>query len=194
MDSIVGGRIATNGVVKLTIDSNKVGYIFLPNHTVLTTVARVIETTYTGVGGRITYYVSKNNQLTSVSNSELAGNIKASVSGTFYAVGCPLLTGVVADNAANLNLTNSVLLSSLVAPRAATIFAQGCRLDAKSIGDILYAAYIENKPDVMYYFSGGTNANEEGINDYLFDTYAVPLATVIALLDVTGTITLNPTL
>mgnify|MGYP004701356389 CR=1 FL=1 len=141
---------------------------------------------YNGHGGAITYYIPKNNLLTSVSNSELAGNIKASVSGTFYAIGCPLLTGVVADNAASLNLANSVLLSSLVAPRATTISASGCRLDAKSIGDILYQAVTAERDNVSYDFSGGMNAYDTEIDDYLVATYNVRFTTIIAALQLAG--------
>ena len=45
--------------MKLTIDNDKIGYIRLPNGVILQTVSGVINTIYTGIAGRINYYVPK---------------------------------------------------------------------------------------------------------------------------------------
>ena len=84
MDTISGGRIATDGVVKLTIDSDKIGYVFLPDKTILTTTAGEIDTTYTGVGGSITYYVPKNNTLVEIQSSSVSGNLTYNGTSNFY--------------------------------------------------------------------------------------------------------------
>jgi len=78
-------------------------------------------------------------------------------------------------------------------PKATICDVQGSSLTAKAIGEILYAAYLDDRQEVYFTFSGGTNANNEYIDFYLGFTYGVTLDTVIARLDVTGTIILNET-
>lgn len=233
-DLIYGGTIANGGSVKLSIDTDKTGYIKLPNGTILTTVAGVINTTYTGVAGSITYYVPK--VLTTyvyAGDSGLSGNIVyngdnqislqtnlitsliANDSHILYAPTNGLLESVKADNAVtitlsacvkinNLNfplgdaieLNGDTILSNLQAPKARTIAAQDCSLTAKSIGDVLYQAYIDDRQNVIYDFSGGTNAaygdSLTGIYKYVLDAYGInldDLTTALAALG--GTFTFN---
>jgi len=71
-DLIYGGTMPNNGAVKLTIDAGKIGYILLPNGQILTSNgAGVINATYTGATGSITYYVPKNTLLIDYSGTEL---------------------------------------------------------------------------------------------------------------------------
>jgi hypothetical protein len=191
MDSIVGGRIATNGVVKLTIDSDKVGYIFLPNGTILTTNGSgVIDTTYTGVGGAITYYVPKTNEVVIAVTSGLSGDIiwNGDASEQFYVGFNSELTGVTALNQETglVNVATCAALTKLIAPKATIITATNCALTAKSIGDILYAAYIANRANVDYDFSGGTNADEEEVADYYLANYGESYTIAIGVLDALG--------
>jgi hypothetical protein len=79
-------------------------------------------------------------------------------------------------------------------PRAVYCDAYNCSLTAKAIGEILYAAYLEDRQNVYFNFSGGTNAcigGSSGIALYLGFTYGVDINAVIDRLDVTGTILLN---
>ena len=146
--------------MKLTIDNDKIGYIRLPNGVILQTVAGVINTIYTGVGGGVTYYVPKDATLVDISLSGVSGQ-------SIYDGGLELKT----------------------------INASNCALTAKSIGDILYAAYADNRANVNYNFTGGTSAGATAINAYLTITYGVGITLVAvkaALTGLGGTITNNP--
>lgn len=160
------------GAVKLTIDADKVGYVRLPNGTILTTNGSgVIDTTYTGVGGAITYYVPKDSAAVISVTSGLSGDIiwNSDASEQFYVGFNSSLTGVTALNQETglINTSTCAALTNLIAPKASNITATACALTAKSIGDILYAAYIDNRPNVDYDFSGGTNADDVDIWDYI---------------------------
>lgn len=174
MDSIVGGRIATGGVVKLNIDSDKVGYIFLPNQTVLTTVTGVIYTTYTGVGGRITYYVPKNTTEIDVSSSSLSGVVTYNGTASLYCF-ATLITSLTVLNSEYIDAGQSLLFTNLITPKAVYCKSDLSALTAKSIGDILYAAYIDNRKNVVYDFSGGTNAGTTDIGIYTLAAYGMTL-------------------
>lgn len=191
MDTIKGGSIATDGVVKLTIDSDKIGYIFLPNGSILTTVAGVIDTTYKGFGGAITYYVPK--VLTNQINTRQAtytGTITYNGTNAWSCGGNAFMTGCVAPNAQILEPNNSSKLTTLIAPKVVKLAASDCALTAKSIGDILYQAYSNNRANVVFNFTGGTNAINTAISGYLTDTYGVDLFTVeTALVANGGTVT-----
>ena len=187
-DTIYGGTIANGGAVKLTIDAGKTGYVKLPNGNILTTVAGVINTTYTGVSGRITYYVPKNNTNTNIDNSGITGNIYNDLNSAFSFVGCTGLISLNSPEGLVFNFGGSVNFESLIAPKATTIYGKGCKLTAKSIGDILYAAYIDNRENVVYDFSGGTNAGQNDLallNADILDVY------IPALQSNGGTISLN---
>ena len=156
----------TGGAVKLTIDSDKVGYVRLPNGGILTTVAGVIDTTYSGVGGNITYYLPKTNTDTNIDGSDIAGTLTRSSTALFSFVGCINIIGVISEHGLVFNCGGAASLDNLVAPKATTIFASGCALTAKSIGDILYAAYIDNRKNVVFDFSGVTNASYGDLENY----------------------------
>ena len=176
LDTIYGGTIANGGAVKLKIDSDKTGYIKLPNGTLLTTVAGVINTTYTGVGGAITYYVPKVTALLEAQLSSIAGNVVYNGDNSILKLGGNLLLlGITAYNVTGkITTSGSTAITNLIAPKASIIDALNCALTAKSIGDILYQAYVDNRADVVYYFSGGTNATSNEIDTYLTSTGIFP--------------------
>lgn len=189
---IYGGTIANGGTVKLTIDNDKTGDIKLPNGTRLTTTAGEIDTTNTGVGGAITYYIPKNSAMVQLINSGLTGAIIYNGISEF-SMSESSVTSLIANNTDYLDLNGSGSLANLVDGKAVTCTAVGCALTAKSIGDILYAAYIDNRENVVYDFSGGTNADDTAIEAYLNATYGIAsiLTIVDALNSIGGTITYN---
>ena len=192
MDMIYGGTIANGGAVKFEIDNDKTGYIKLPNGTLLTTVAGVIDTTYSGVGGAITYYVPKNSTVAEIENSGLTGAITTNFAGIILVEGSNGITGLTAPYSIQIGCRNMPLLTNLVAPHVLGLAVSGSALTAKSIGDILYAAYIDNRANVVYDFSGGTNAEYDDIKTYIFNTYGVAGTTVVtALENLGGVITFN---
>lgn len=187
-DLIYGGTIATGGAVKLTIDTDKTGYIKLPNGSILTTVAGVIDTTYTGLGGAITYYVPKIASIVDIGNSDLSGAITYNGVNIFecWSFNVGRLKSVIASSAIVIYCHGDTTLTNLVANNAVHIDATGSALTAKSIGDILYAAYVDNRLNVTFEFIGGTNAIETAVNAYLLSTYGVSFDTVGNLLITNG--------
>lgn len=187
-DTIYGGTIANGGAVKLTIDSDKTGYIKLPNGTLLTTVAGVINTTYSGVGGAITYYVPKLGAINDliVSESDLIGAIKYNgiLTESHFKSNNTFISELILPSSLLITTNNCNYLSNITAPKVSELYASGCALTAKSIGDILYQAYVDARMNVVYDFSGGTNASWEedpvlSIVDYLNNTYGSGMALII---------------
>ena len=191
-DLIYGGTIANGGAVKLTIDSDKTGYIKLPNGTLLTTVAGVINTTYTGVGGTITYYVPKTTVIVVVSSSGLTGDIKSSKHSELSASQCNIKTATL-NNCTTISIWNNANLTNIIAGSAKILDAVGCALTAKSIGDILYQAYVAARMNVVFEFSGGTNANLTQIEAYMLSAgYGVTAEDcILALVANGGVLTIN---
>lgn len=184
--------------MKLTIDNDKIGYIRLPNGVILQTVSGVINTIYTGVGGRITYYMPKNTAEVIISSSGVSGNISTNFTTKIFIGDCQWLVSIKANEIEDrVYVVSCSNLAILEATKAIHIDAAGCALTAKSIGDILYAAYADNRANVNFDFSGGTNAANGLIEEYWLYTYAAP--TNVELSDVLvsltgngGTIQLNP--
>lgn len=184
----------TGGAVKLTIDSNKYGWVEFPDGTMQVTLNGVINTTYTGATGEIKYFVPKNNvgQI-AISSSDLAGKItyNGNFGADYFRAISTKITGANFPNKTIIDLSSNSLLTNILAPNAVNITAAGCALTAKSIGDILYQAYVANRQNVNFNFSGGTNATSGAVNTYLLAKYGIAFATVYAALDVTGTILYN---
>lgn len=194
-DLIYGGTIATGGVVRLQIEGGLNGYVKLPNGTVQQTNGSgvVLLDPYTGVGGAITYYVPKVTALLEAQLSDIAGYIVYDGSNSIFQMGGNAhLLGITAKNVSNtITCSGSVALTNLIAPKATTIDASNCALTAKSIGDILYAAYIDNRENVDFNFSVGANAGWDDVKTYIFNTYGITGQTVVDSLDVTGEIFFN---
>ena len=141
----------TGGSVKLTVDSDKTAYVILPNGVLLTTVAGVINTTYTGLEGNILYLIPKAATVLSIDNSDIAGEITYTATTTLSAAACVGLTSVIVSHLDELNVAYS-------------------SLTAKSIGDILAVANGLSLV-VAYNFSGGLNAIKSEVNSYLLAEY-----------------------
>lgn len=177
--------------MKLTIDNDKIGYIRLPNGVILQTVSGVINTIYTGVGGRITYYVPKNSSV-DVSGSGLSGEITYNGTQMISAISVPI-TKLTANLSTEIHSYSNSLLSVIEGEKAITVIANGCALTAKSIGDILYSAYVDNKANVNYNFTSGTNAAYSTIDEYLDENYSSDVDTIVNSLTANGgVIILNP--
>lgn len=191
-DLIYGGSSSSSSTIKLTVDSDKTGYIKLPNGTILITTAGAIDTTYSGVSGYVTRYVPKNNtgfismvgsttigEVTYTGNKRIEFSVIAGITG---------FTSNTVDRVVGIGCTHLV---NAVCPKSNYINLSSCALTAKSIGDILYSAYIDNRQNVYFNFSGGDNALQSDVDAYLLSKYGVSYATIYALLDVTGTILID---
>jgi hypothetical protein len=153
MDTISGGVMPSGGSVKLTVDSDKTGYVILPNGVLLTTVSGVINTTYAGLEGNILYLVSKNTNTASIANSGVQG-------------------GVVYNGLNILDCDGNTALTSIVANNTKTIYATGDSLTAKAMGDILKNLYDLDVDACELAFDEGTNAIEGAVDAYLQSAYS----------------------
>lgn len=192
MDSVTGGSIATDGVVKLIIDTAKIGYIILPNGTVLTTVAGVINTIYTGAGGSIGIYFPKNIETVNLTGCQISGDIVYSGYSAINISGTPA-TGFTSTSSPQIAMFAADYVSKLVSPKVILLDARSCSLSRKYIGDVLYAAYQDNRAGINFLLTGGSNAIQSEVDTYLQATYGVTYATVYALLVTTnlGTILID---
>jgi hypothetical protein len=174
MDTISGGLMPYNGSVKLTIESNKVGFVVTPNGRLLKTVAGVINTTYTGKEGNILYLVDKTSNSVNLTLSGLKGSI--------------ICTG---DNP--LYLSGNSALTSIVANGSKTIDGGSCSLTAKSIGDMLYAANLFDLHGIHFDFRGAANALESEVIASLLAVHDLAYSTVYTKLVTTngGTILID---
>ena len=179
--------------MKLTIDSDKIGYIRLPNGDILQTVAGIINTIYTGIAGGINYYVPKTTAEIDISSSGVRGNIVYNGLSEIHVIAVPI-TKLTSNESTIVQSYGNSLLTVIEANKTVTLIASGCALTAKSIGDILYAAYADNRANVNFDFSGGTNAVASAVYSYLTTQYAFvdPEVQVYDVLsDNGGTIQLN---
>lgn len=154
MDTISGGYIAADGVVNLEVDTDKIGYIILPNKTVLATTTGVLESTNTGIAGILTYYIPKTTTKLEILGSEIVGSI-------------------IYNGASRLNCSGCVDLISVISNNNNAIDAYGSSLTAKAIGDILISAYDRNVLSCYYDFSGGVNAIKGDVSTYLLYYYGI---------------------
>lgn len=160
----------------------------MPNGDILQTVAGVINTIYTGIAGGINYYVPKNTSVVNVSESGLTGDLVYNGLSEIHVIAVPI-TKLTSNESTIVQSYGNSSLTVIEANKAVTLIASGCALTAKSIGDILYAAYADNRANVNFDFSGGTNAANGLIEDYWLYTYAA--TTNVGLSDVLVTLTGN---
>lgn len=183
MDTISGGYIAADGVINLTVGVGLTGYVILPNKTVLTTVARVLNGTNTGIAGFVTYYVPKNSDVVDISESELEGEITYNGVNEFKSNDCPTITGLNAINAGSVQIYGSPLLTNLVADNSYLCYAGLSSLSAKSIATLLARSVEMNKLSVNFDFQGGNNALQGAVDSYLQVNFAgISYATVYGIL------------
>lgn len=186
------------GAVKLAIDTDKVGYVRLPTGGVLETVDGAIDAVYNGSEGRITYYVPKDSAVAEFDNANITGitgNISTDFAGQCKFSSQVYLTGITVTETTYLTCIADASLTNLVAPKAVEVYASGCALTAKSIGDFLIAASVNNPTESgIADFSGGTSANKGDIKAYMeiaLDTTITSLGDWIAANLATWTITYN---
>jgi hypothetical protein len=154
----------TGGSVKLTVDSDKTGYVILPNGVLLTTVAGVINATYSGLEGNILYLVPNNADVISIANSGIEG-------------------GVIYDGSRILDCDGNIALVSIIADNTKVVYSTGSSLTAKAIGDILQNLYTLDVDGCEIAFDGGANALQGAVDTYLQATYSgLTYANVYALL------------
>lgn len=192
---IYGGTIATGATVKFEIDANKTGYIKLPNGTILTTVAGIINTTYTGVGGAITFYSPKSNtNEVVVDGVPVHGTINTNIY-DLYIAGISQIVGVIcSENTMSIKNPGNINQAVLIAQKATVVDVTGCSIEAKYIGDVIYKAYSESRVNVNFKFGGGSNASmSSAVNPYFTATYGLSVFDVIDALIYTygGVVTYN---
>lgn len=183
MDTITGGSIATDGVIKLTIDSDKIGYIKLPNGSFLTTVAGVlVSAPYSGIGGNVIIYLPKNVTEASVYASGIAGKLTYNGIGKLTITGCDLVTSVTINNLTRADVYGNASLTEILAKKVVELFASNNALYEASMANILYQAYLDNRMAIAYDFRGGNNYLQSNVDAYLLDKYGISYATVYAKL------------
>ena len=163
MDTISGGIIPTGGSVNLSIEANKKGIVRLPDGNYLDTVDGVINETYTGDEGGITYFVDNTSNSVSLISSGLKGAIECTGDNPLYLAGNSALTSIVANGSRIVDANN-------------------CSLTAKAIGDLLYAAFVFNFMDCYFDFTGGSNALESEVTDSLLSVHNMAYSDVYTTL------------
>lgn len=174
----IGSGVATPQKCFLRVDSDKSCYVVLPDGSVLSSSAGVIDYNWTGNAGRVKLIVPKTTSTIGLTSSDF--NSKSKFVGKFETIICDnpnlsidiransLITSVVAKNAARVDITNSTGITSVVSGNAINLYAQDCSLTAKSIGDFLFAAAANNTTAIgVANFTGGNNADFSAIENYM---------------------------
>ena len=135
----------------------------MPGNGYTYTLLEGIDTTILGGWWSVTYYVPKIASIVDIGNSDLSGAITYNGVNIFecWSFNVGRLKSVIASSAIVIYCHGDTTLTNLVANNAVHIDATGSALTAKSIGDILYAAYVDNRLNVTFEFIGGTNASWE---------------------------------
>jgi len=173
---INNGTIANGGTVHLSIDIDKTGYVFLPNGTMLTTIGGLIDTTYSGVGGKITYIIPKNAVVAILTGGYTAGDVVTDFAGELAFGGNSFLTSITANNTTSLICNDCALLTTISVNKADVIEAPRCHLTDKAIADIIIAA--ANEPtvqDVVFDFTEYANATYGSVFIYANTNYGIDL-------------------
>jgi len=157
--------------VYLEVDANKTCYVVLPNGSVLTSTAGVINDFWGGIAGRVKLIVPKNTTTTKLDNgvvfADYLGNYECNNSGDFSAA-LSDLTSIKVNNKSSISVGGSLNLVSLECNNATAVYASNCALTAKSIGDFLIAASTNNPTAIgTANFSAGTNAIYGDVASYL---------------------------
>jgi len=183
-ENVVGLSIPATGKVYLEVDSDKTCYVVLPNGTLLTSTSGVIDYDYTGVAGAVKLVVPKDTTLLRNTNDD--DSKVFDFSGVFIYSGLGALKAVQSDitkiYANNIELAscyNNTLLSELHTDNATSINAVNCALTAKSIGDFLIAASVNNPTaSGTADFTGGTNADKGAIRVYMEAALGVSISSL----------------
>ena len=186
----IGDGSVTPQKIHLDAVETKICHVLLPNGTILTSTAGVIDYDYTGAAGNIKLYFEKSTVLLNISNSKYIGSYYQNSTNSIVATVCSKLTEIIAPNTEYVSCASATLVTNIVAPKANFILANNCSVTAQSIGDFLLAAIVNN-PNVAgtASFGGGDNATTDLVNAYLI-TKGTTLAAVTSTLS-TWTITID---
>lgn len=192
-DLIYGASAVSGAAINVDVPTDKKAYVKFPNGSALLSTSGSISSTNTSYSGKIYFYIEKSSPTASVYETVLTGELNTNNPySNFYCSGIAGLTGISLKNCFGISAASCPLLTNVIAEKVITLDAHNCALTAQSIGDILYLAYIDNREDVVFDFSGGTNAAEGDVNIYIDSKYGVEVSTYIdALVALGGSITLN---
>jgi len=190
----IGDGTGTPQKIYLKVDTDKFCHVILPNGDVLESTAGVIDSDWQGVEGSIVLIVQKNTELFNIDElgvgtfaliansltinltaeiivrgSQGIDNLRALHATKINASNC-LLRSVSATNVNYLELFNSPQLNDFYSPYATYVDGGNSAITAKSIGDFLIAASVNNpNANGEADFSGGTNAIETAVAQYLYE-------------------------
>jgi len=179
----IGDGTGTPQKIYLKVDTDKFCHVILPNGDVLESTAGVIDSDWQGVEGSIVLIVQKNTELFNIDElgvgtfaliansltinltaeiivrgSQGIDNLRALHATKINASNC-LLRSVSATNVNYLELFNSPQLNDFYSPYATYVNGSNSAITAKSIGDFLIAASVNNPTaNGEADFSGVTNA------------------------------------
>lgn len=191
--SLADGSV-TPQVVYLEVDSDKTCKVVLPDNTVLTSTAGVINTTWAGAAGAVTLIAQKDRTKLNLGDYEDTSEIFADFSGIltdnysniFSSSGCSLLTGVSANKATDIDVSYCSLLVAISAPISPIINASESAITAASIALQVRSAIlnITDLSSINYIYSGGTNASYATLS-------AQAQSDIQAIITAGGTVTYN---
>jgi len=193
----IGDGTGTPQKIYLEVDSDKICYVTLPNGTLLTSTSGVINYDWEGIAGAVRLILPKDSSVLATVGGSLT--LFADYTGDFvseipfdvnvFFVGCDLssistkanapidassslfLESVIANETSELYLDDCASLESFEADNTTTIVAKRCKITAKSIGDFLIAASVNNPiASGTANFSDGTNANKKAVAEYINNT------------------------
>ena len=180
--SLASGTV-TPQMVYLSVQDNNTCKVILPDNTIFTSTAGVINTTWTGVAGNIILLVDKTVIGIDISSSDFTGELNTQIL-TIIAGESESLTSAILFESVSIDLTDCTNLTSISAPNATFIAASGCALTAVAIAALLAELVATGNEDGMLDVSGGTSAD--------FNTWSVQAQTDRATLASRGwTITYN---
>ena len=183
--SIASGTV-TPQVVFLQVDPDKTCYVVLPNGTVLTSTASVINDTWAGAAGAVTLIVPKISESIYIEGSDFVGILNTTFIGNITTAESSNIEGIIAKNTLSLNAELCTSLASISAPNATNINASGCALTAVAIAAIVRATIlnIADLSTVRFDFSVGTNASYATLS-------AQAQSDIQAIITAGGTVTYN---
>jgi hypothetical protein len=159
----IGSGVATPQKVYLEVDSIQSCYVVLPDGSVLSSTAGVINYDWRGSAGRVKLIVPKSTSILRLSGGKFTGALLSN--GTYntdftYQGTSNGIESISLPNASYIvNVQNDNSLKDVYCPKAIKLFAAGSSLTAKSIGDFLFAAAANNPTaSGVANFTGGNNA------------------------------------
>jgi len=148
----------TPQVVKISVDDSKICYFRLPDGTVLTSVAGIIDTTWTGTAGFVYLIFDKTTSLCTI-GGVYANQVFVSNASTMIDISYTSFNEINIPNCSHIICEANTFLHKITAPKADTLDFFGCQFTASEIEDILKQAYDSGNIDGCINVAGGTNAD-----------------------------------